>query len=126
MSAIVLVVDDNQTICDLLSRRLARHGYTVHTAANGRAGIALAREVAPDLIILDLQMPVLDGWETTRALRSDPVTRDKPILALTSLDSARERASAADCGFSDFDTKPIALPRLLSKIERLLVDARPD
>lgn len=120
MSVTVLVVDDSATVRDLLSRRLGRKGYGVVTAGDGQEGVDVARRVRPNLVIMDLHMPVLDGWQATRELRKHPDTKDIPVLALTAYDSSRDRSAALDAGCNDFDSKPISMPRLLAKIERLL------
>ena len=120
MTATVLVVDDSATVRDLLSRRLGRKGYTMMVAGDGQEGIDVARRVVPNLIIMDLHMPVLDGWQATRELRKLPQTQHLPILALTAYDSSKDRSAAIDAGCNDFDSKPISMPRLIAKIERLL------
>jgi CheY-like chemotaxis protein len=105
---------------DMLSRRLARKGYDVIIAEDGALGMAAARAQRPDLILMDMSLPVLDGWEATRLLKADPETRRIPVIALTAhaLSTDREKAAAAGC--DDYDTKPIELPRLIEKIRRLL------
>ena len=92
----------------------------VVTAGDGQEGVDVARRVKPSLVIMDLHMPVLDGWQATRELRKHPDTKDIPVLALTAYDSSRDRSAALDAGCNDFDSKPISMPRLLAKIERLL------
>ena len=116
----VLLVEDNEMNRDMLSRRLQRNGYEVLTAVDGVDGIALARANSPDLILMDMSLPVLDGWEATRQLKADPATQSIPVIALTAhaMDGDQERALAAGC--NDYDTKPIELPRLLGKIAALL------
>jgi CheY-like chemotaxis protein len=105
---------------DMLSRRLARKGYEVVIAEDGALGVAAAKAERPDLILMDMSLPVLDGWEATRLLKADPETRRIPVIALTAhaLSTDREKAAAAGC--DDYDTKPIELPRLVEKIRRLL------
>lgn len=120
MSTTVLVVDDSATVRDLLSRRLGRKGYSVIIAGDGQEGIDVARRAGPDIIVMDLHMPVLDGWQATRELRKLAETRHVPILALTAYDSSKDRSAAIDAGCNDFDSKPISMPRLIAKIERLL------
>ena len=116
----ILLVEDNETNRDMLSRRLIRRGYEVVLAVDGESGMSLAGSTEPNLIIMDMSLPVLDGWEATRLLKSAPNTLHIPIIALTAhaMSSDREKALAAGC--DDYDTKPIELPRLLGKIEALL------
>ena len=116
----ILLVEDNEMNRDMLSRRLARRGYEVVVAVDGREGVAKARAEAPALILMDMSLPVLDGWEATRELRADPATRAIPIIALTAHAMAGDREKALAAGCDDFDTKPIELERLLGKIEALL------
>ena len=116
----ILLVEDNEMNRDMLSRRLVKRGYEVVIAVEGEQGVALARSSAPDLVLMDMSLPVLDGWEATRRLKSDPATRDIPIIALTAHAMAGDREKASAAGCDDFDTKPVELPRLLSKIEGLL------
>jgi CheY-like chemotaxis protein len=116
----ILLVEDNEMNRDMLSRRLVKRGYEVVIAVEGEQGIALARSDSPDLVLMDMSLPVLDGWEATRRLKSDPATRDIPIIALTAHAMAGDREKASEAGCDDFDTKPVELPRLLSKIEGLL------
>jgi CheY-like chemotaxis protein len=119
----VLLVEDNEMNRDMLSRRLARNGYDVVIAVNGQEGVDMAGREKPDLILMDMSLPVLDGWEATRRLKADPTTASIPIIALTAhaMDSDREKALAAGC--DDFDTKPIELPRLLEKMKAFVSDA---
>jgi CheY-like chemotaxis protein len=116
----ILLVEDNELNRDMLSRRLARHGHTVLTAADGAAGLAAARAEAPDLVLMDMALPVIDGWEATRQLRADPATRGLPIIALTAHAMGGDRDKALAAGCDDYDTKPLDLPRLLGKISALL------
>ncbi len=113
----VLLVEDNEMNRDMLSRRLMRNGYDVVIAVNGQEGIDMAASERPDLILMDMSLPVLDGWEATRRLKADPATSSIPVIALTAhaMDTDREKALAAGC--DDFDTKPIELPRLLEKMK---------
>lgn len=120
MSAKVLVVDDSATVRDLLERRLARKGFRVVTAADGVEGVALCKREQPDVVLMDLHMPVMDGWAATRAIRADETTALIPVLILTAYNSSRDRSSAMDAGATDFDSKPISMPRLVAKMERLL------
>lgn len=116
----ILIVEDNELNRDMLSRRLQRRGHDIQIAVDGNEGLSIARTQLPDIILLDLSLPILDGWELFRRLRYDQDTRTIPVIALTAhaLLSDRERALAA--GFDDYDTKPVELPRLLLKIDRLL------
>src|SRR4051812_26263872 len=116
----ILLVEDNEMNRDMLSRRLQRRGYEVIMAVDGEQGLQLAHGEAPDLILMDMSLPVVDGWEATRRLKADPQTRSIPVVALTAhaMSDDRERALAAGC--DDYDTKPIELTRLLPKIEALL------
>jgi CheY-like chemotaxis protein len=116
----ILLVEDNELSRVMLSRRLARRGYEVLTAADGEEAVATARGGAPDLILMDMSLPVIDGWEATRRLKAGPATRDIPIIALTALALASDERMARDAGCDDFDTKPVDLPRLLEKMARWL------
>ena len=119
----ILLVEDNQMNRDMLSRRLARKGYEVVVAIDGQQGVAMARSETPDLILMDMSLPVLDGWEATRQLKTAPETQAIPVIALTAHAMAGDREKAVEAGCNDYDTKPIELPRLLEKIEALLVRA---
>ena len=121
----ILLVEDNEMNRDMLSRRLERKGFTVVLALDGAEGIQKAKSDSPDLILMDMSLPVIDGWEATRQLKGDESTRRIPIIALTAhaMTSDEEKARAAGC--DDFDTKPIELPRLLGKIEAQLQRAPP-
>ena len=116
----LLLIEDNEMNRDMLSRRLTRKGYEVIVAVDGQEGISKAIVEKPDLILMDMSLPVLDGWSATQILKKNPKTQSLPIIALTAhaMASDRERALAAGC--DDYDTKPIDLPRLLEKIEHLL------
>jgi two-component system cell cycle response regulator DivK len=116
----ILLVEDNEMNRDMLSRRLVKRGYEVVVAVDGRDGVAKARAEAPALVLMDMSLPVLDGWEATRELRADPATRSIPVIALTAHAMAGDREKALAAGCDDFDTKPIELERLLAKIEALL------
>jgi two-component system cell cycle response regulator DivK len=116
----ILLVEDNEMNRDMLSRRLERRGYEVAIAVDGRQGVELARSEAPDLILMDMSLPVMDGWEATRRIKSAPETRAIPILALTAHAMKGDEDQARAAGCDDFDTKPIELPRLLGKIEHWL------
>jgi CheY-like chemotaxis protein len=114
------LVEDNEMNQDMLSRRLQRKGYEVAVAVDGGQGVAMAQSQLPDLILMDMSLPVLDGWEATRQLKAAPATRDIPIIALTAHAMSGDREKAFDAGCDDYDTKPIELPRLLEKIQALL------
>jgi CheY-like chemotaxis protein len=116
----ILLIEDNEMNRDMLSRRLLKRGYEVVVAVDGQEGVAKARAEAPALVLMDMSLPVLDGWEATRALRADPATRSIPIIALTAHAMAGDREKALAAGCDDFDTKPIELERLIGKIEALL------
>jgi CheY-like chemotaxis protein len=119
----ILIVEDNDMNWDMLSRRLERRGYTVVRAVDGKESLVLARSESPDLVLMDMSLPVMDGWEATRRLRADGTTRAIPIIGLTAHAMADDRQKVLDAGCDDYETKPIELPRLLGKIETLL--ARP-
>lgn len=116
----ILLVEDNEMNRDMLSRRLQRQGHEVLLAVDGAQGVAMTASERPDIVLMDMSLPVLDGWEATRRLKADPATAGIPVIALTAhaLTSDREEALAAGC--DDYDTKPIELPRLVEKIARLL------
>lgn len=116
----ILLVEDNEMNRDMLSRRLIRKGYQVEIAVDGREGIEKTRNDPPELILMDMSLPVLDGWEATRVLKADSTTAAIPVIALTAHAMSDDRQKALDAGCDDYDTKPIDLPRLLAKIERLL------
>lgn len=116
----ILLVEDNEMNRDMLSRRLEKRGYTLSIAVDGGAGVAMTKSEKPDLVLMDMSLPVIDGWEATKQLKADPETKNIPIIALTAhaMDSDRQKAIGAGC--DDFDTKPVELARLLGKIEELL------
>jgi two-component system, cell cycle response regulator DivK len=116
----ILLIEDNELNRDMLSRRLERRGYEVVLAMDGSQGAEMARSAKPALILMDMSLPVIDGWELARKLKDDPETRHVPILALTAHVMTGDRERALDAGCDDYDTKPIELPRLLAKIEALL------
>ena len=116
----ILLVEDNEMNRDMLSRRLLRRGYEVVIALDGESGLALAESEAPDLILMDMSLPILDGWEATRRLKAAPATQRIPVIALTAHAMSSDRDKALEAGCDDYDTKPIELPRLLEKIEALL------
>jgi CheY-like chemotaxis protein len=116
----ILLVEDNEMNRDMLSRRLIRNGYEVVMALDGRQAVEMASEENPDLIIMDMSLPVIDGWEATRQVKAAPETRAIPVIALTAHAMAGDREKAIEAGCDDYDTKPIDLPRLLGKITMLL------
>ena len=116
----ILLVEDNEMNRDMLSRRLVRRGYEVAVAVDGEQGIAMAESEAPALILMDMSLPVVDGWEATKRLKANPATRAIPIIALTAHAMAGDREKALAAGADDFDTKPVELDRLLAKIQALL------
>jgi CheY-like chemotaxis protein len=119
----ILVVEDNEMNRDMLSRRLQRKGYQILLAADGRQGLAMAQSQSPDLILLDLSLPEIDGWEAARSLKADPLTQHIPVVALTAHAMAQDREKAFEAGCDDYDTKPVDFQRLLGKIEALLAEA---
>ncbi len=116
----ILVVEDNEMNREMLTRRLERKGYNVLIAIDGETSIAVARANAPDLILMDMSLPVVDGWEATRRMKADHALKHIPVIALTAHAMANDRDKALEAGCDDYDTKPIELPRLLGKIENLL------
>jgi len=119
----ILLVEDNEMNRDMLTRRLARKGFEVATAEDGVRGVELAKTCRPDIVLMDLSLPLLDGWEATRLLKQSADTQAIPIIALTAHAMAGERERALQAGCDDFDTKPIDLERLLGKIQALLAQA---
>ena len=119
----ILLVEDNEMNRDMLSRRLVRGGYEVIIAADGARGVAMATSDRPDLILMDMSLPVIDGWEATRRIKATPELRNIPIIALTAHAMATDRDKALEAGCDEYDTKPIELQRLLGKIETLLAAA---
>ena len=117
---LVLIVEDNPFDADMLSRRLARKGYAVITADNGEVGIALAQCNRPDLIIMDMGLPVIDGWEATRRLKSSAGTAAIPVVALTAYAMAEDRQKCLDAGCDGYEPKPLEFERLLACMEHLL------
>jgi CheY-like chemotaxis protein len=120
----VLLVEDNEMNRDMLSRRLERGGYDVLIAVDGEQGLSLARSEMPDLILMDISLPIMDGWEVTRRLKNNERTRDIPVIALTAHALLSDREKAFRMGCDDYDTKPVDLSRLKEKIENLLVAKR--
>jgi two-component system, cell cycle response regulator DivK len=116
----ILLVEDNEMNRDMLSRRLTRNGFEVVIAIDGGQGVAMAASEKPDLILMDMSLPVLDGWEATRRVKADPATKPIPVIALTAHAMAEDKDKSLAAGCDDFDTKPVELPRLLAKIQALL------
>jgi CheY-like chemotaxis protein len=119
----ILIVEDNEMNRDMLSRRLERKGYEVLLAVDGEMGLEVARANTPDLVLMDMSLPVVDGWEATRRLKADDRLKHIPVIALTAHAMANDRDKALEAGCDDYDTKPIELPRLLAKMEALLEPA---
>lgn len=116
----ILLVEDNEMNRDMLTRRLEKRGYTVSIAVDGGEGVAKAAAEVPDLILMDMSLPVLDGWDATKQIKADPALAAIPIIALTAHAMESDRQKALGAGCDDFDTKPVELPRLLMKIDELL------
>jgi len=116
----ILLVEDNEMNRDMLSRRLARKGFEVAIAVDGRQGVEMAQAAAYDVILMDMSLPEIDGWDATRQLRAAPATKSVPIIALTAHAMSGDREKAIEAGCDDYDTKPIELERLLGKIQGLL------
>lgn len=116
----ILVVEDNEMNRDMLSRRLERRGHEVLIAVDGAQGVSMATGERPDIVLMDMSLPVLDGWDATRQLKADASTAAIPVIALTAHALAADREKALDAGCDDYDTKPIDLPRLMEKIDKLL------
>jgi two-component system, cell cycle response regulator DivK len=120
----VLLIEDNEMNRDMLSRRLIRRGFEVVFAVDGKQGVDLARSEKPDIILMDMSLPVMDGWEATRCVKADDATRDVPIIGLTAHAMSGDREKAIEAGCDDYDTKPVELERLIGKMERLLGAAK--
>ena len=116
----ILLVEDNEMNRDMLTRRLEKRGFTVAIAVDGAEGLAKAKSEKPDLVLLDMSLPVMDGWEAAKQMKADPSTAGIPIIALTAHAMASDREKCLAAGCNDFDTKPVELPRLLGKIDDLL------
>ena len=116
----ILLVEDNEMNRDMLSRRLERKGFEVVIAVDGQAGVDMASSTNPDIILMDLSLPVMDGWEATRRLKADPATQRIPVIALTAHAMSGDEVKAREAGCDDYDTKPVNLNRLLEKIGSLL------
>ena len=115
----ILIVEDNEMNRDMLSRRLERRGFTVVMAVDGAEGVAMSKTEHPDLILLDMSLPIMNGWEATRAVRADAATEAIPVIALTAHSMPGDREKAMEAGCDDYDTKPVDLPRLLAKMAAL-------
>lgn len=120
----ILVVEDNELNRDMLTRRLQRRGYETLVAEDGVQGLEAARQSRPNLILMDMSLPVMDGWEATKRLKGSPETSDIPIVALTAHAMSGDRERALEAGCDDYDTKPVEFPRLILKIEALLNGAK--
>jgi CheY-like chemotaxis protein len=116
----ILLVEDNEMNRDMLTRRLERKGFEVVIAVDGQAGIDMAASSNPDIILMDLSLPVIDGWEATRQIKANPATQPIPVIALTAHAMAGDEQKALEAGCDNYDTKPIDLKRLLGKIDKLL------
>jgi CheY-like chemotaxis protein len=119
----LLLVEDNELNRDMLSRRLRKRGYEIEIAVDGQEGLDRVKTARPDLILMDMSLPVIDGWEATRRLKADPTTRDIPIIALTAHAMASDREKALEVGCDAYETKPVELPSLLAAIEKLLANS---
>lgn len=115
----ILLIEDNEMNRDMLSRRLQKRGYEVVIATDGLAGVEAAAKTKPDIVLMDMSLPVIDGWEATRRIKADPATSAIPIIALTAHAMTGDRQRAMEVGCDDYDTKPVELPALLDKIVRL-------
>jgi two-component system, cell cycle response regulator DivK len=115
----VLIVEDNEMNRDMLSRRLERRGFTVVMAVDGAEGVAMSKTENPDVILMDMSLPIMNGWEATRAVRADAATEAIPVIALTAHSMPGDREKAMEAGCDDYDTKPVDLPRLLGKMAAL-------
>lgn len=125
MAKKILLVEDNEMNRDMLSRRLIRRGFEVVIAVDGNEGVARAQSDNPDLILMDMSLPILDGWEATKMLKMFPATQGIPVIALTAHAMSGDREKAIEAGCDDFDTKPVDLERLLAKVDALLKGAPP-
>ena len=120
----VLLVEDNEMNRDMLSRRLIRRGFEVVFAVNGQQGVDLAQSEKPDIILMDMSLPIMDGWEATRRVKANDETRGVPVIGLTAHAMNGDREKAIEAGCDDYDTKPVEFDRLIGKIERLLWTAK--
>jgi CheY-like chemotaxis protein len=119
----ILLVEDNELNSDMLTRRLQKRGYEVHLATDGEQAVSMTKSLQPNLVLMDISLPSIDGCEATRRIKADPVTAGIPIIALTAHALPTERARAFDAGCDDYDTKPVELQRLLGKIQAVLQPA---
>jgi len=119
----VLIVEDNEMNRDMLARRLQRRGFDVVIAVDGAEGVAMSKTEKPDIILMDMSLPVMNGWEATRAIKADATTKHMPVIALTAHSMAGDREKAMEAGCDDYDTKPVELPRLLEKMAALGVSS---
>ncbi len=119
----ILLVEDNEMNRDMLSRRLERRGFEVVIAIDGAEGVSKSKSEHPDLVLMDMSLPVMNGWEATRAIKADPLTSSLPVIALTAHSMAGDREKAMEAGCNDYDVKPVDLPRLLEKMASLGVSA---
>jgi len=122
----ILLVEDNEMNRDMLSRRLTKRGYSVAMAVDGAEGVAMARSESPDLVLMDMGLPVIDGWTATRHIKADPATARIPVIALTAETAEGDRKKCLAAGCDDYDTKPVDLERLIGKIETLLTGEKPN
>ena len=120
----ILLVEDNELNRDMLSRRLVRRNYDIVIAVDGQEGLEKAASENPDLILMDMSLPIIDGWEATRRIKADPALKHIPVIALTAHAMSDDRAKAIEAGCDEYDTKPVELERLLSKIEAFLKTAQ--
>lgn len=116
----ILLVEDNEMNRDMLSRRLRRRGYEVIIAVDGQQGVTMARSSSPDIVLMDMSLPVMDGWQATQTLKASPGTKEIPVIALTAHAMSTDREKAMEAGCDDYDTKPIELTRLIAKMESLM------
>ena len=116
----ILIVEDNELNRDMLSRRLTRKGFQISLAVDGQEGVDKTKEVTPDLVLMDMSLPKIDGWQATKLIKSNPDTKHTPVIALTAHAMAEDKEKALEAGCDDFDTKPVELPRLLEKISKLI------
>lgn len=121
----ILLVEDNELNRDMLSRRLQRRGFEVVNAVDGKEGVEMAHSEAPELILMDISLPVMDGWEATRKIKQSPITRSTPIIALTAHAMVGDREKSLEAGCDDYDTKPIDFQRLLQKMKTLMEKKTP-
>lgn len=119
----ILIVEDNEMNRDMLSRRLERRGFTVVMAVDGAEGVAMSKTELPDIILMDMSLPIMNGWEATRAVKADSLTAHIPVIALTAHSMPGDREKAVEAGCDDYDTKPVDLPRLLAKMAAVGVEA---